>query len=141
MTFNKLGDLVETKYIIQKSFLWFWWINVKFIKITCIDIDFSTAESHGYVKEFSSFDKAEQALLRYNEINGRTYQRYEGHKIVIGIDNYGSLQYCYKGKKSIYHEGDGDLYYSFNSLSELQRHVKTNIKEDRELIQREYNLT
>ena len=140
MTYNKLGDLVETKYIIQKSYLWFWWRDIEFVELIVGHGDI--AQSHRTFKTFSTVGNAENALLKYNEIEGRTYQKYEGHKIEIGVsDDLHTLYYCYPINNTIYNVEKCKAYYHFGTLDALQTHIKSNTLEHRELISSEFNLT
>lgn len=142
MTYNKLGDLVETKYIIQKSFFRFWWKDIEFVELSTTNPHILSAASYGCMKYFSTYEKAEQALLKYNEIEGRTYQTYEGHRIYIAVNWFGDLVYCYKTKYKYRDEYNLIInkYYYFETIDALQTHIKSQTVEHRELISSEFNL-
>ena len=139
MTYNELGDLVETKFIIQKSFLWFWWKDIEFVELIVCHGDI--AQSYRTIKTFSTVGNAENALLKYNEIESRTYQYYEGHKIEIGVsDDIHNLYYCYKLKNRKYNVDKCEAYYFSQTFDDVKNHIKSKTLERKELISSEFNL-
>ena len=119
---NKKGDVLESKFYVQKRFLFFFWIDVYFYDLYPGK---SLISGACYVHRRKSFDDLIKAKLALKALEKFKSQKYEGKKIKLGT-KYQEIIYFYdhNRKKGIF---DNHVGIESSTIEGLKDYIDKNV--------------
>ena len=116
--FNGLNELTETKFVIQKKFLW-WWVNLKLARMVTINFGY---DFHGYS---ISNDEYHPTLPIAKSIVDKLIfmpKKYKHEKIYAGV-YMSNFVYCIKKKSNCGRFGEEYTHVVFDTINDLKKYV------------------